>query len=399
MIRHFWRRLLSRIRRITGWNGFWWIIAVVCVLGMGIILTWCNWDVLRGCQESVSATVRNMGLLTGGIIAILLTVWRSLVAERQADTARRQFETSQRVFLNERYQKGAEMLRSDNLSARMQGIDVLCHLEEEQLREYHIQIIRLFCAFARHPAKDDGTGGHVDGEPHPPLREDVQAVMAAISGRTKTAIEYEKTAGFRLDLHDAKLVRLSLFYAYLSGANLLNANLAYAILLKADLSDSALIGANLTGAKLGGANLSKAELTDAKLAGARLDGAILSQTTLYRAILSQVSAQKADFSGANLASTNLTYANLVNADLSRSIIRSADLSHAILRDTDLSGAFIGKGLHPNPAEPEAAFTRMTQIQLDQALADPHNPPTIERGTVDIDTGEPLVWHERTIKGS
>ena len=386
---------MSRIRRITGWNGFWWIIAVVCVLGMGIILTWCNWDVLRGCQESVSATVRNMGLLTGGIIAILLTVWRSLVAERQADTARRQFETSQRVFLNERYQKGAEMLRSDNLSARMQGIDVLCHLEEEQLREYHIQIIRLFCAFARHPAKDDGTGGHVDGEPHPPLREDVQAVMAAISGRTKTAIEYEKTAGFRLDLHDAELVKLSLFYANLSGANLLYANLAYAILLKADLSDSALIDANLTGAKLGGANLSEAELTNAQLVGARLDGANLSQTTLYRAILFQVSAHKADFSGANLASANLNNANLTNADLSYTTIRNTDLSHAILRDTNLSGAFIGKGIHPDPSDPESAFTRVTQHQLDQAIADPHNPPTIECGIVDTETGEQLIWRGRT----
>ena len=386
---------MSRIRGITGWNGFWWIVAVVCVLGIGIILTWCNWDVLRGCQESVSATVRNMGLLTGGVIAILLTVWRSLVAERQANTAHRQFETAQRVFFDQRYQKGAEMLRSDNFSGRMQGIDALCHLREEQLQEYHIQIIRLFCAFARHPTKDDDTGGKVDGDQHPPLREDVQAVMAAISGRTKTAIEYEKTAGFRLDLHDAKLVRLSLFYAYISGANLLNANLAYAILLKADLSDSALIGANLTGAKLGGANLSKAELTDAKLAGARLDGAILSQTTLYRAILSQVSAQKADFSGANLASTNLTYANLANADLSRAIIRSADLSHAILRETNLSGAFIGKGLHPDPSEHDATFTRVTQSQLDQAVADCQMPPIIESGTVDIDTGEQLIWRGRT----
>ena len=122
-------------------------------------------------------------------------------------------------------------------------------IAEQHPKEYHIQIIRLFCAFARHPNKNDATVSPEDGEQHRPVREDVQAVMAAIGDRTKTAIEYEKTAGFRLDLHEAKLVSLSLFYANLSGANLLNANLANAILLNADLSDSALMGANLTGGK------------------------------------------------------------------------------------------------------------------------------------------------------
>ena len=102
---------MCRIRCVTGWDGLWWIVVGACILVIGIILSWCYWDVLHGCQESVSATVRNMGVVIGGVIAIVLAVWRSMVAERQADTA-------QQGLLNERYQKGAEMLGSDLLSVR-----------------------------------------------------------------------------------------------------------------------------------------------------------------------------------------------------------------------------------------------------------------------------------------
>ena len=52
---------------------------------------------------------------------MLLAVWRSIVAERQADTA-------QQSLLNERYQKGAEMLGNEVLSVRMGGIYALGRL-------------------------------------------------------------------------------------------------------------------------------------------------------------------------------------------------------------------------------------------------------------------------------
>ena len=385
---------MCRIRCVTGWGRFWLIVVVACILGIGIILSWCHWDVLHGCQESVSTTVRNMGVVIGGVIAIVLAVWRSMVAERQADTARRQSETAERGLLNERYQKGAEMLGNGVLSVRLGGIYALRRLAEEHLEEYHIQIMRLLCAFVRHPTKDNACESHLNGEEHPPLREDVQAVMTAISARSEAGLEYEKMGGFRLDLHGADLLGLRLYKANLSGASLRRANLAHATLLSVDLSDADLIGADLTDAKLGGADLSEAELTDAKLARAKLDGTDLSDTTLFRANMSHVSAQGANFSRTNLASANLSNADLENADLSGAIIRSTELSHAKLFMTNLSGALIGKGLHPNSSEPEAAFTRVTQIQLDEeATADPHNPPTIEDGTVDIETGVPLVWHE------
>ena len=59
------RRLLRPIRSLVGWDGFWWVAGMVAVLAIGVIL-WCFWDELRGDQDSLSTTIRNLGLVIGG---------------------------------------------------------------------------------------------------------------------------------------------------------------------------------------------------------------------------------------------------------------------------------------------------------------------------------------------
>ena len=103
------RPLLRPIRSVVGWDGFWWVIGMVGALAIGVFL-WCFWEELRGDQDSLSTTIRNLALVIGGAIAILLAWWRSKVAERQADTAQ------QRGLLNERYQQ-----RSRNARRRGSG--------------------------------------------------------------------------------------------------------------------------------------------------------------------------------------------------------------------------------------------------------------------------------------
>ena len=50
-----------------------------------------------------------------------------------------------------------------------------------------------------------------------------------------------------------------------------------------------------------------------------------------------------------------------------------------------------------PEEYIVGVSGLTQAQIDQAWADPGNPPQLE-GVVDGSTGEPLVWHGRTKTG-
>ena len=309
------------------------IAALLVVAGLFV---WCFWDWLRtvsGGYESGTATVRNLGLLVTAIIALPLAIWRSIVADRQAATARRQSETAARGLLNERYQKGAEMLGSAMLPVRLGGIYALARLAREHPAEYHMQIIQLLCAFVRMPPETD-TSATTDGQQQDiRLREDIQAIIGAIGKRSEAQLSIEREgteAPYILDLSGANLARAQLPAADLSRANLCGVNLAFA---------------NLFGAKLPGAVLSDAVLGHANLTGADLTHAILN-----RALLFNVRLSSADLTEAEMDNTDLTKANL-------------------------SGC---KGL--------------TEAQLKCAAdARAAGPPTLA-DTFDAKTGEPLVWH-------
>ncbi len=174
-------------------------------------------------RESPSTTIRNVGLVIGGIIAMVLAIWRSIVADRQskasqrqaetshrqaetshrqAETSHGQAETSERGLLNERYQKGAEMLGSKILIVRLGGIYALQRLAKEHAEQYHVQIMRLFCAFVRHPTEHkDDTAESTDANETSSTkldrtREDVQTAMTAIGTRSDADIILEHKEKF-----------------------------------------------------------------------------------------------------------------------------------------------------------------------------------------------------------
>ena len=93
-------------------NAGWYVAGLIAVLlVLAGFFVWRFWDWLRMVPqdyESGTATVRNLGLLFTAIIALPLGIWRSFVAHRQSQTA-------QQGLLNERYQRGAEMLGSEVL--------------------------------------------------------------------------------------------------------------------------------------------------------------------------------------------------------------------------------------------------------------------------------------------
>ena len=167
--------------RAVMWDGALWVALIVFTLAIGVTLSWVYWEDLRGSQDSLSTTIRNVALVMGGVIAILLAMWRSKVAERQATT-------SQQGLLNERYQKGAEMLGSAALSVRLGGIYALQRRAEEQPEKYHVLVMSLLYAFARVPTSDGGDKIRFqtqDGqeEETTPARPDVQEAMQTIGSR------------------------------------------------------------------------------------------------------------------------------------------------------------------------------------------------------------------------
>lgn len=224
-------------------------VVVMALLVALIVILVTSWNWVSG-SESGSTTIRNVGLVAGGVLALWLAFWRSKIADRQADTAQKQSETAELGLLNERYQQGTEMLNSEELSVRLDGVHTLARLAKDEPERYHLQIMSRFCAFVCDPTKDDGGAAKPDEKNR--LRKDVQAVMAAIGTRGETGLALEKKVGFALDLRGADLRG-----GYLPrGANLSGANL-----MEANLSGVRFARVNLSGAELHQTNLSSAVLS------------------------------------------------------------------------------------------------------------------------------------------
>ena len=198
---------------------FWILVwAVVVLLGAGLASSY-YWDWLSA-GDSGSAVVRNVILGVLAAIALPLALWRSSVVANQLVTA-------QRSLLGERYQKGAEMLNGTTLSARLGGIYTLQQLAQRYPSAYHVQVMRLFCAYfreqlsLRHPfsskesaedlrRREERLLPHQMGETLVSdeqtdrfllkLTEDEQAIFDALNSRSSSQIQAEENGNYLLDL-------------------------------------------------------------------------------------------------------------------------------------------------------------------------------------------------------
>ncbi len=303
------------------------------------------------------------------------------------------------------------MLGSEVLAVRLGGIYALQRLAEEYPDHYHIQVMRLLCAFVRLPTKDQSLESRQPTiEPGTLLgiRQDVDAIMQAIGSRSSLRIALERKMGFRLDLRganlhgtqllDADLSHVMFHHARLSNVNFANTDLTDSFLSYADLSQAEFHDMKFTGTRLWSTNLSGAILQGAELPGigfhyANLAGTNLLRANLYGANFQEAAAAKAWFEGANLSEAgflgaDLSGAHFSGADLSGAHFWDADLSRANLADANLSGAEFSVG-------GRQATKGLTQAQLDRAEVETDNPPKLD-GVLDAETGEPLVWRGKPI---
>lgn len=315
----------------------------LCIGGMFVIWSWLQDG--SSASESNSTIIRNISLVVGGVVAFVFTIWRTVVAERQADAAQRQADAAlqqakiaHQSLLNERYQRSAEMLGSKDLSVRIGGIYALKQLAKDSPWRFHVEVMRVFAAFVRLPTEDPRIKFVTEGDVGQDnqirkIRADVEAVMQAIGYRSSEGIALEQNEKPSvLYLRDAVLNHLEVDHA----------------------------------------NFSRGWLTNVNLSDAKLPHVILS--------------------GARLRLANFTRANLTQANLSRAKFWGADMTEAVLSDANLSGAdFRARGTRSR--RPTGPTLGLTQKQLDEAFADAEDHPKLD-GVIDARTGEPLVWHER-----
>ena len=232
----------------------------VLLLLVSVVALWKACPVWLTGEESGSTTIRNLGLVVAAAIGLPLAIWRSRVAERQAEAAQRQSETAFRSLLSDQFQKAAEMLGHPKSAAvRIGGINALARLAREHPYDFHLPAVRLLAAFvvdkAPRPAEaqaeetsesvavqaeGSAKGAHsgvpaprvdtsqdrgasweaellrlrraADREvgPVPSLSKDVEEVMVLVSERTNSQAALELEEGFRMNLARSSLPGLRL---------------------------------------------------------------------------------------------------------------------------------------------------------------------------------------------
>ncbi|MDE0428574.1 MAG: pentapeptide repeat-containing protein [Caldilineaceae bacterium] len=336
-------------------------------------------------DDSPGATIRNVVLVLASIVALPLAVWRSIIAHNQATAAQNQASAAhdqlalaERDSLDARYQKGADMLSSENISTRIGGVYALKLLAENHPGRFHIQVMELLCAFVRHPykAKDNE-------EPHV---GDVTAAVETIIHRSDDAIAIEEASrptpekafpdhrraseeGFRVNLKDADLSQAALSHAKLRGAVLDNVTMPRFVCDDADFSGSSMSDCKINHAMFFRAAFDKAQMNFADMSKSSFFDCSFVETEM----------------GDDLSESSLEGANLIGA-----IFSAANLNNTNLENADLSGTIFER-LELKKNEP---FCKVTQRQLDSAMANPDDPPQIEEGTIDIETGKPIVWNHK-----
>ncbi len=339
------------------------VIWTLIVLLTGVIVSIEYWDWITG-GESGSALLRNLALAATAVVGLPIAIWRSKVAERQADAARQQAEIAHDDWLSKRYQRNSEMLDSDKVWVRVAGIAELARLAQDHPSDYHVQVMELLCTFVRHSSRREEQTEHDRryGEEDVHESEDVRSpriavrsALRVIGSRSDAHIAVEAQAEFKLNLNGSDLRSENLYELNLSRARLERANLSDAVLGRTNFSDAHLLGANLSGSKMGGANF----------VGANLSFSIM------RDIESSVLA---DFSDAILDSADLTGAQVAGARFSGANFSNTNLAGTVFYKRDRT---VAEGL--------------TQNQFKSAVVKRGGQPPFLGQLTDCETGDRICW--------
>lgn len=332
------------------------------VLAFVAIVVTMVWDSLgEPIDASRAEAVRNLALVAGGIVALVIAVWRSRAAQDQV-------RVSERDRLDRRFYTGVSLLSQKEVVSRLAGIRMLGQLAELEPNLFRDDVTRILCEFACNPTaidksdSEDADDGDRRAAANTSRREEIEKAIGVVSDCNTAALKEHPDAKLELNLP-----RLALHNAKLEQVNLSGANLR---------------GARLVGVDFSGANLSDAKLAFSKLLSAKLNGANLTRADLTRATLSL-----ADLQDTQLIETDLSYAELDGARMQGIQIQDAIFTGAILSRAGLVPADSDGVVE---ALDEVIATGLTQATIDRMAAADANPPRLT-GVLDAETGEPLEW--------
>ena len=362
--------------------------------------------------DSNAGILRSIAIALGTPIAIYIAWWRS-------STATRQQESLEKGNLSERYQKGVEMVGSDEPITTIGGITILAQLAKEHPAEFNVQVTNFLAKFLRMRTRSSPSNTApdiLDVTAYFSQRSDSDVQLYVTKSRGENVdlrgcflskmnlqnsnfanIDFTKAKFDSTDLSDAnltnsKLESVDFTRAVLAGANFCKSRMYKTKFTGAILKDARMKKALMNHANLNGANLEGANLTGSNIEMAKLEGAVLYDANLVNVNLTGANLKNAKLCGADLTGANLRSANLDGADLSR-----AKLNGTLLQSANLNGCQIG-GAEMCCADLQMADLRMahdlTQEQLDVACQDKGDAPKID-SHLNWDMNAALMRHKNS----
>lgn len=286
------------------------VIVLICLIGL-----WHLLGALLGYgpfgTDTTGGAIRNIGLVIAAAFSAPFLVWRSIVAQKNSDTAVQSQITDRinkaveglgaekvvkKTIETPKYQKKdgkwvrdqdgnpKPALRPDgtpiidreihessvpNLEVRIGAIYALERIAQDSLRD-HLQIMEILCAYIRENAPA------LDLEPtEPPFkkaspRTDIQVAINVLGRRSKKQIRLEQEKRFRLNLNNTNL----------SGVDFRSGNFTAALFVESRLEFASFQDCELNGTYLSGALLNFTNFRGAILKGTRCDRVIFNRPTV-----------------------------------------------------------------------------------------------------------------------
>lgn len=295
--------------------------------GKGLVAEQCDrnsfsWK--KMVETLASGKARNLSLLLIASIGWFFFYWRARIADQDAQTAKQNAKTAEKVLTAEQITRAIEQLAHEKPSVRLGGILGLEQVALTQ-KEERVKIARILVSFIRTRSRKNSeeTGNDLDKigfeklesrEAFSAYRERRLDVESAIRALASVASELEKQGQFRAEYNKSKIHLCDLQNTDLRGLRLDTVDLSNFNFLRTDFSGAWLTFTNFTKAGISLPSASLAEDEDiTKFIEARLLGADFSNTTLTGVNFSRSSLSYAIFNNARLKNASFNKCRIQGA--------------------------------------------------------------------------------------
>ena len=363
------------------------IIFSLLYVAFVVVIIRYTWEWLRTDKfVSNAELIRSIAIPVGALPALFIAIWRSFTAAKQQ-------KTDARGRLDERFQKGVEMLGSDAYIAELGGVVILERLSKEHTNEFHVQVVEVLLGFITHSTDNERLTS----------ASSIEKALGVIGRRSRDEIDvYENDVGGRVDLTNSNLDNVKLRDLEFENIDFREASVNHAGFNGSKFINTIFIKTSLQGTVLSRVKFIDSEFSDTKFCKCKLHHAAFinssmstvnfNEANLYRATfvnlhapktsfvktfmrrsgLQEANLESSDFSGAKMDNVNLMNAKLkqtkfVGTDLVDANFVGADLLGADLLEADLSGANL------------TGVENLKQEQLDNACQRKGAEPILDEG--------------------